>query len=169
MGVGVEEAMLQQLLEGAVHPHRDHVVGVDPQLANGFEVGEFDPIDPLHRQHAPCGGVAEDSGDRNAGVVGVERCERLGVGCLVAVVHLLKDPLAQLIDQGNKVRADQADVGVQPGRDVADDVEVEGDLFPQSWPLDFDGDLFAAQQHTAVDLAEGRGGDRFALEFGVNR
>ena len=155
MGIGVEEAVLQQLLQGAVHPHGDHVVGVDPEFANGFEVGEFDPVDPLHRQHAPGRGITEDPGHSDAGVVGVELCERFGVGRLVAVVHFLEHPLTQLVDQGHEVRADQADVGVQPGRDVPDDVEVQGDLFPQSWALNLDGNLLAAEQNTSVDLAEG--------------
>ena len=54
----------------------------------------------------------------------------LGVGGFVEIVHLLEHPLAEFIDQGHQVTADQAHIGVHPGGDVAHDVKIERDLLP---------------------------------------
>ena len=101
MGVSVEKAVLQKLLQAAVHAHFHHVVGIDPELAHGFEVGEFDPVDPFHRQHAPARGFSVDPRNGDAGVVPVELTEFFGVARFVEVVHLLEHPSTQFINQGN--------------------------------------------------------------------
>ena len=156
VGVGVEEAMLQQLLQGAVHAHLHQLVGVDAQFPYRLQVGELDAVDPLHRQHPPAGGLPVDAGHSNARVVGVQLGEGLSVAGLVAVVHLLKHPLAQLVDQGHQIGADQAHVAVEPGGDVAHDVEIERDLLAQAWALHLHRHLLAAVEYTLVHLAQRR-------------
>ena len=61
--------------------------------------------------------------------------EPLGVGGLVEVIHLLEHPGTQFVDQGHQVAADDPHAAIQPGGDVAHDVEIEGDLLPQPRPL----------------------------------
>ena len=130
MRVGVKEPVLQQLLEAAAHPHFHHVVGINAELLDGLEVGELHPVDPLHGQHPSAGGIPVDGGDGDPGVVAVEVAEFLSVARFIEVVHLLEHAAAQFIDQGHEIAADQADVAVQPGGDVAHDVQVQRDLFP---------------------------------------
>ena len=60
----------------------------------------------------------------------VEIAEFFRIAGLIEVVHLLENPSSQLIDQGDQIAADQADVAIEPGGDVAHDVEIERDLFP---------------------------------------
>ena len=98
MGVGMEKAVFQQLLQAAVHTDIHHVVGIDSQLTDRIEVGELHPIDPLHRQDPTAGGLMEDGRHCNAGVVAVQFGEFFSVGRLVEVVHFLEHPTAQLID-----------------------------------------------------------------------
>ena len=168
VGVGVKKAVLQQLLQAAVNTDIHHFVGVNADATHGLEVGEFYPLDPLHGEHPAAGGLVIDAGDGDAGVVGVQGCETFGVGRLIAVVHLLEHPLAQLIDQGHQVAADQAHVLVQPGGDVAHDVEIERDLFAQPRSLHLDRNLLTALEHPFVHLAEGGGGDRFGIELFID-
>ena len=164
----MKEAVLQQLLQAAVDTDIDHVVGVDPKLANCIEIGEFHAIDPLHRQHAATGGLMKDCRYGNAGIVAVELCELFCVGRLIEVVHLLEHPTAQFIDQGHQITADQADVAVQPGGDIANDVKVQGDLFTQAWTLNFDRNLLAIGQRASMHLPEGGCGDGFSIELFVD-
>ena len=112
--------------------------------------------------------MAVDAGNGDAGVVGVQGCKGLGIGGLVAVVHLLEHPLAQLIDQGHEVGADQPHVLVEPGGDVAHDVEIERDLLPQAGALHLHRHLVAVEQHTPVHLAEGGGGDGLPFQLRIN-
>jgi hypothetical protein len=160
----MEEPMLQQLLQAAVHPHLHHVVGVDPEGAHRVEVGELDAVDPLHRQHPPTGGLAIDGRDGDARIVAVQAGEGFGVGGFVDVIHLLEDPFAEFIDQPHQIALDQPHIPVQPGGDVADDVEIEGDLLPQARPLHLHRHPFAAHQNAPVHLAQGGGGNRFLLQ-----
>ena len=153
----MEEAMLQQLLKAAVHAHLHHVVGVHTQLANRFKVGELDAVDPLHRQHAAAGGVAIDRRNSNSRVVLMQLSESLSVSGLVDVVHLFEHPSPQLVDQGNEVASDQSDVAVQPGGDVAHDVQIQGDLFAQPRALHLHRHPGAAFEGSLVHLTQ-RGG-----------
>ena len=164
----MEKAMLKQLLEAAVHAHRHHVVGVDADAPHRFEVGELHPIDPFHGQHPPAGGMAIDGGYGDAGIGAMEAGKGFGVAGLIAVIHLLKHPLAQFVDQGDEVAADQADVAVQPGGDVAHDVEIERDLLAQTGPLNLDGHHLTGFEHPLVHLPQGGCGDGFAIELFVN-
>ena len=163
----MEKPMFQQLLEAAVHPDLDHVIGVDPQLPDGIEIGQLDPVNPFHRQNASAGDLAVDAGNGNAWVMAVQVPELFGVSGLVEVIHLLEDPPPEFVDQGDQIAADQPDVAVQPGRDVADDVEVKGDLFAKPWALNFDGHLLAVVQNSPMNLTQGCGGDGIPLQFRV--
>ena len=157
MGIGVEEAVLQQLLEAAVHAHLHHVVGVDAQLTHGIEVGELHPVDPFHRQDTTARGIAIDRWNRDARVVAVQIPEGFRIGCLIEVIHLLEHPAPEFVDQRNQVTADQADVAVQPCGDVADDVEVKRDLFPQAGALHLHGNLLTTLEGSLVHLTQGGG------------
>ena len=94
MRVGMEEAVLQQLLQAAVHTDIHHVVGVDAQLTDRIEIGELHPIDPLHRQHTTAGGLVEDCRYGDARVVAMQLSEFFSVGRLIQVVHLFEHPTA---------------------------------------------------------------------------
>ncbi len=153
----MEEAMLQQLLKAAVHAHLHHVVRVHTELPNRFKVGELDTVDPLHRQHAAAGGVAIDRGNSDSRVVLMQLSEGLSVRGLVEVVHLLKHPSPQLVDQCDEVTADQSDVAVQPGGDVAHDVQIQGDLFAQPRALHLHRHPGATFEVSLVHLTQ-RGG-----------
>ena len=164
VGIGMEETVLQQLLQAAVHPHLHHVVRVDAEGAHGIEVGELDPIDPLHRQHPAAGGLAMDGGNGDARVVAVQPGEGFGVAGLVDVIHLLEHPLAELIDEPHQIALDHAHVAVEPAGDVADDVEIQGDLLPQAGPLHLHRHPLPRLENAAVHLAEGGGGDGVLLQ-----
>ena len=155
MGVGVEEATLQQLLKAAIHPHFHHVVWINAQLSNGIQIGELDAVDPFHREDAAAGGIPVDGGDGNSRVVPMQRGKSFRVGCLVEVIHLFEDAPPKFIDQGDEIAADQADVAVQPRGDIAHDVEIQGDLFPKPWSLNFHRHLGATLQDTLMHLTEG--------------
>ena len=156
MGIGMEETMLQQLLETAVHPDFDHVVRVDTHLPYGFEVGEFDSIDPFHGQDTTAGRLLMNPRNSDARVVAVKLAELLCIRCFVQVIHFFEHSLSEFIDQGDQITPDQSDVAVQPEGDVSDDVKVEGDLFPQPRALNFYSDPFSVVENTFVDLTEGR-------------
>ena len=157
MRVGVKETVLQQLLQAAVHPHLHHVVGVHTDPPHGLEVGEFHPIDPFHREHAPAGGFMEDARYGDAGIVAVQFGEFFRVGRFIEVVHLLEHPLTEFIDQRHQITADQTHVAVEPGGDIAHDVEIERDLLAQTRSLHLHRHLLTALQHAAVHLAQGGG------------
>ena len=129
MGIGVEEAVFQQLLQAAVHANLHHVVRIDAEFANGLQIGEFHPINPFHGQHPSTRRLAMNGRDGNSGVVAMQLSEAFGVGGFIEVIHLLEHPFAQFIDQGDEIASDQADIAVQPGGDVAHDVQIQGDLF----------------------------------------
>ena len=168
VGIGMEEAVFQKLLQAAVHPDRHHVIGIDAQLSHRFEVGELDAVDPLHRQHPSTGGFPVDVRNGDAGVLLMELAEFLGIRGFIQVVHFLKHPTAQFINQGDEIAANQTDVAVEPGGDVAHDVEIKGDLFAQTRPLNFHGNALTIVQCSSMHLAEGGSGDRFAFQFRID-
>ena len=153
----MEEAMLQQLLKAAVHAHFHHVVRVHTELANRIKVGELDAVDPLHRQHPAAGGVAINRRNSDARVVLMQLSEGLSVRGLVEVIHLFEHPSPQFIDQGDEVAADQSDVAVQPGGDVAHDVQIQGDLFAQPRALHLHRHPCATLEGSLVHLTQGGG------------
>ena len=164
----MEKAMLQQLLQAAVHPHSHQLVGVDAHGAHRLEVGELHPFDPLHREHPAAGGLVVDAGYGDAGITGVQLGEGFGVAGLIEVIHLLEHPLAQLIDQGHQVGADQTHVAVEPGGDIAHDVEIERDLLAQTGPLHLHGHGLPPLEHPFMHLAEGGGGDGLPVQLLVD-
>ena len=157
MGISVEKAVFEQLLQAAVHANIDQLIRVDPHGLDRLEPGQLHPLDPFHGQHPPAGEFAMDFRNGDARVVGVQLSEALGIGGFVEVVHFLKYPPAQLIDEGHQVAADQADVGFQPRRDIPHDVEVQRDLLPQTGPLHFHGHGAAIFQGAPIHLAQGGG------------
>ena len=135
MGISVEKPMLKQLLQAAVDAYIHQLIRVDPHGFDGIEAGELDPLDPFHGQHPAAGEFPVNLRDSDAVVMAMQFREALGIRGFIEVIHLLKHPAPELIDQRHQIAADQADVGFEPGGDVSDDVEVERDLLSQSRAL----------------------------------
>ena len=98
VGIGVEKAVFEQLLQAAVHADIDEFIRVNPHGLDRFEPGELHPLDPLHGQHPTTGELAVDFWNSDARIVGVELSEALGIGGFVEVVHFFKHPPAQFVD-----------------------------------------------------------------------
>ena len=58
----------------------------------------------------------------NAGIVAVQLGKALGIHRFVEIIHFFEDTLTQLVDQGYKVTADNANILVQPGRNITHDI-----------------------------------------------
>ena len=143
------------MLQAAIDAHLHHVVWIDAEIAHGIEIGEFDTVDPFHGQHAPTGGLVVDGWYGDAGVGGMQFGEAFGIGGFIEIIHLFKHTAAQFINQPYQIAADNPHSAIQPGGDVAHDVEIKGDLLPQARSLHLDGHLLSVGQDAPMYLAEG--------------
>ena len=168
VGVGVEEAMLQQLPEGALHPHIDQVGGVDAQALELVDIGQLGALNPLHGQYPAGRVVGINFGHVDVGDVAVEVGKPLGILALVGVVHLLKDALAKFVHDGDQVAANLADaIGGKTGQ-TPNDVEIEGNALGQTGTLHLNGDGFATVQPAFVHLTQGGSGHGAGGNFSVD-
>ena len=90
------------------------------------------------------------------------------IGCFVEIIHFFKHSCAKFIDQPHEIAADQPHIPVQPGGDVANDVEIKSDLLPEARPLHFHGHFLPPLQHTTVHLAQGGCGNGLPFQGGVD-
>jgi hypothetical protein len=98
--VGVEEALFQHLLEGALD-HGAHELRLDVLAQEGGR--EALPIDPLHYQQLALAVAPVDARHVHRRVVPVQIGKTLGIPGLLQIVYLLVDELSKLLHNGAQV------------------------------------------------------------------
>ena len=90
VGVGVEVAELQQLLQTGDHPGADQGCRVEPLGFQFLTLLQLRAVDPGGCEHPPGGEAAVHPRHDHRRVAGEEPGEPFGVGRLLAVVDLLE-------------------------------------------------------------------------------
>ncbi len=180
MGVGVEEAILEDLAQVGLEQPLGDLGAVDPRGRDRVVIGDLDRVHVLEREHAGRGVRPEDAGDAHTGAALEVGGQRLGVAPFGQVVDLLVEDARELGQQGGHVDA-AADgrVAVQPVAHGAQRGQVGSDDGLDIGPLDLDDDagggavilipvlvLNGQAERGPVDLAQRGGGEGHFLERG---
>jgi len=164
VGVGVEEAVLQQLAEGALDAHVHELEDVQALVSDGLLLGQLDALHPLHGQHPRAGRPPEDPRHEDLRAVPVEVVEALAVEALLDVVELLEHALRKVVHQVGQRRVQRRQVLVHQHHCVPHQEEVELDALDDVRPLNLHCHLSAVHEPRLVHLpqagcGDGRGGD----------
>ena len=88
MRIGVEEVVLEDLLEVGVEQHIRHLRPVDAGRGDGVVVRDLDGVDILQREHTHGGAAPGDAGHAHTLAVREVGREGLGVPALGEIVDL---------------------------------------------------------------------------------
>ncbi len=165
MRVGVEHAVDQDLLQ----VRAEEILG----QRRAVHLGPFDAADGrdlrsadvVHREHA--GGREIVHGQRHDDVLEVAQlvCDGDQVAGLLAVIELRQQRVLEFLDDARRINVACGADPIDDRRDLVERREVLVDPFPDARPLHLDRHFAAAAQHGAVNLAQGGGGNRQAIEL----
>ncbi|BDZ62445.1 hypothetical protein GCM10025873_22360 [Demequina sediminis] len=176
MGVSMEEAVEEELIEHDRGEGVRDVGGVDAGLAKARVIRDLDRGDVLKREHLPRGALPHHGGDSHARLVGEVGREALGVDPLVEIVDLLEAGLRELLDQGGHVDAaiDEPHAAQPPAHlPQRGEVDVHDVADPRALHLDHHvrkaglGGVVLSQARP-VCLAQRRGGHRDLIDRRVD-
>src|SRR3990170_2138825 len=162
--VGVEHAVQEQLLAVGVGDQLRYGLEVYAGVLEGADVGDLDPLEELHNQHAAGRVLPVDPGHDDIRPGGEVGGDELRVVALVDEVQLLRHVPADLLDDGPKVQ-----VALQRRQDAQEEsnaVQVRLYHVPDARILDLHGHRAAVFERGPVDLGERRRGDRLGFEVG---
>ena len=164
VGIGVEEAVAEDLLAVGLGQQPRHLVGVDSGRAQARHVGDLDAVDELHHQHAARGQLPVDARDRHVVAPAEHARHRLGVVPLVHEVELAGHVAGQLVDQRHQVEVALHEVdGPEQHAQVG---QVAAHQRLDLGILDLDGHPLAAPEHRLMHLGQRGRSDRLALDRG---
>src|SRR5512143_42749 len=152
MRVGVEEAVEERLLEVGPEELLGEGASVDVELREGAQRGDLLARDEVHRENARRRVVVDRLRHDDVVELREGRTESDHVLGFLPVVELLEESLAELFEH----RLDVEGLGVsrEDLGDLAEGLEVVGDLFADAGPLHLDGDATPVPQRRPVDLAQ---------------
>ena len=139
--------------------------GVDAQPAQLLDVRDLDAVEVVHRQHATARALPVDARHDHVVAAGKQRRDLLGGPSLVHEVDLVGRVALEL--PGERAEVDHG-LDARPDRgEPADRLDVPPDDAVDAGVLHLHGHVGAVVQPRAVDLGERGGGDRLAIELGV--
>mmetsp|Transcript_921 Transcript_921/g.3453 ORF Transcript_921/g.3453 Transcript_921/m.3453 type:complete len:528 (+) Transcript_921:1250-2833(+) len=161
--VGVDEPCADELCDGGVHRHRDHV-----HLLRALERAERLSLDPLHRQNARRSSRAGVLGVKLWGAhkpeKGVLARKLFGVRRFQVVVHLLEDATPNLVGDLPEVERALPHAPHELERELQD-VEILRHERENVGALHFDGELHSLVRDGSVHLTERRRCDGLGRDF----
>ena len=166
MGIGVEIAELEQLLQPGDHPGADQgrrIQVVRLQFAAALQLGA---VDPAGGEHPPTAEGPHHGGHGHLGMVREQAGEAFGVVGLAPVVDLLEQGEAELVDDRPQPEAEvQGQEGSRQHRQRADDDQITAQDQGQPRPLHLHRHPVAVREPGPVDLPQAGGGHRIVGEL----
>jgi hypothetical protein len=155
MGIGVEEALDQDLVQVALEQLVRQRRAIQVQPAQRSHGGHLGPGDVRHREDRRGGVVLDRLGDDET-VVGLQdSSEADQVAGLPPEIELVLQCPTELVEQLREAIAPSClAVAVGEGRQIGEGGHVLGDLLADSRPLHLDDDRAAVAHRRPVDLAE---------------
>ena len=166
VGVGVEEAVAQDLLEEAAHEPATQLGAVEVGAVEVLGVGQREADEPLLHQQSPAAQAGIHLRDPDRVALAEQRRHlghRLG---LAPEVELGAQPLRELVEQlaGTESLPD-CRPALREVREECERSEIALHDRLDARPLHLDHDLLAGVQPRAVGLAHGRRGQRLPVEL----
>lgn len=166
MGVGVEEAIREHLMEVRFEEHVGQVRRAELEEHDRAQIGDLRTRDVVHRQHARGRVVGHRLRHREAGEAREVLAEHRQVLGFDPVVELAQQALAELLDEQAHVVAGRGlRIPLDEVRDGFEHFEVVGHLRAHAGPLNLHGHHPPVAQDGAMHLRERGGGERRRVEF----
>ena len=167
VGVGVEEAINERLLDDDLRGVEGNLMAVHPGDVQGLNVVHLDAADSLQDENPSSGVVPVDPGDVKIGFVGEVPPEAVGVAPLAAVVHLCPQGVGEFLgDRGQVVELPQRGTFLDQAGQVEEDLQIHGDELLDLRALNLDHHLLAAGQDGPVHLGQRGSSQGFGLKGG---
>ena len=161
VGVGVEGAHVQHLMQVVVHDHPPQFLRIDPLRRQLVRVGDGAAVDVGHGEDALGGQLVDDGGAGDPRfVVQTLFLEQAGVRRLHAEIQLVLGDLLQLRD--HRLEVDDLAVGillhdVHQVRQLVEEQEILAHHVGDQGPLHLGDHPGAVLEYAVVGLADGRG------------
>lgn len=167
VGVGVEEAVRQQLLQVALHGAAREQRAIDARRVELGRAVDLDARRVLHRQHLGRRALPEHARDLDPLRAGEALAEPVRAPPLERVVDLLVEDARALVVDRDPVPRGAVRLGVgrlQPAREQAHVLEVDVEELLEPRALDLDHDALAPEARE-VHLAQAGRGDRLRVKL----
>ncbi len=128
-------------------------------------IAQFDPFDPLHRQHSRRGQVNVDLRDADRGVAGKIALELLHVAFFAAKVQLAPQHPLEFGHRRPRPVVDELRNPFGHLGQSREDLQVYADLLLDPRVLDLDHHGLSAGQTSSMDLSDGCRGERLVFEL----